>query len=51
MLDAAEEGINIAEVGHFASERPVCSRLRSLILEADPDLYVEVLTVPTLNLL
>lgn len=51
MLDAREEGINVAEVGHGASERPVCQVLRALCLEADPTVRVDLFALPALKLL
>lgn len=51
MLDAAESGINVVEAGHFATERPVCARLRELVLEADPAIAAEVYSEPTLKIL
>ena len=50
MLDAAESGINVIEAGHFATERPVCARLRDLLTEADPTIEVEMYTEPGLKL-
>ena len=51
MLDAAEDGINVLEAGHFATERPVCKRLCELIHEADPTVDVEVYTNPGLKII
>ncbi len=50
MLDAAENGINVIEAGHFATERPVCARLRDLLIEADPALEITLYTRPTLQI-
>ena len=51
MLDAAESGINVIEAGHFATERPVCARLRDLLSEADPSIEVEMYTEPGLKII
>ncbi len=42
MEEAAEMGINLIEAGHYFTEQPVTEFFRELLLELDPDLYVEV---------
>lgn len=49
MLDAAESGINVIEAGHFATERPVCTRLCELVHKADPSIEVGMYTEPALT--
>lgn len=42
MLDAPEEGIVAMEIGHYASEAPVCEALAALLLEIDPTLEINI---------
>jgi len=50
MLDAAEEGINLLEAGHFWTELPVCGKLCAMVRAADADIVCTLHTVPTLHL-
>lgn len=43
ICDAADNGIYILACGHYETEYPVCSLLKKMILQADSDLYVELL--------
>lgn len=42
MEEASEMGINLIEAGHFFTEQPVTEFFRELILDFDPDIYVEI---------
>jgi len=42
MEEAAELGINLIEAGHFFTEQPVTEFFRELLLNEDPDMYVEI---------
>jgi len=42
MEEAAELGINLIEAGHYFTEQPVTDYFSKLLLEFDPDMYVEV---------
>ena len=49
MLDAAECGLSLIEAGHFATERPVLSRLAELLGDVDPDLEIELMATPVIE--
>jgi len=42
MEEAPEMGINLIEAGHYFTEQPVTEFFRDLLLDADPELYVEI---------
>lgn len=42
MEEAAEMGINLIEAGHYFTEQPVTEFFRELLIDFDPELYVEV---------
>ena len=42
MEEAAELGINLIEAGHYFTEQPVTEFFRELLLDEDPDMYVEI---------
>ena len=42
MEEAPEMGINLIEAGHYFTEQPVTDFFRELLVNFDPDLYVEV---------
>ena len=42
MEEAPEMGINLIEAGHYFTEQPVTDFFRTLLLDFDPDLYVEI---------
>ena len=44
MEEAAERGINLIEAGHYFTEQPVTDLFRDIILEADPDVDVEIIS-------
>ncbi len=41
--EAPERGMNLVAAGHFDTEKHICKKLASLVLEADPSLSVTVL--------
>ncbi len=43
MLDAHEAGFSVIEAGHFHTEFPVCDTICDMLLEADPDLNVDIM--------
>ncbi len=42
LVDAPEMGLSLIEAGHFYTEYPVCERLKTLLLEADPTVNATV---------
>ena len=42
MEEASERGINLVEAGHYYTEQPVTSLFQSVIIKADPEIYVEI---------
>ena len=42
MEEASELGINLIEAGHYYTEQPVSEFFRELLVDFDPDMYVEV---------
>ena len=51
MEEAAELGINMIEAGHYFTEQPVTDYFRSIALDSDPSLYVEVASSNTIKFL
>lgn len=43
MEDAPEMGINLIEAGHYFTEQPITEFFRDLLLDFDPELYVEII--------
>ena len=44
MEEASERGINLVEAGHYFTEQPVTEFFRSIILDADSDIDVEIVS-------
>ena len=44
LVDAPELGINLLAAGHFHTEAPVCRRISELLLRADAELAVEIIS-------
>ena len=42
MEEAAEMGINLIEAGHYFTEQHITEFFRELLIDFDPNLYVEV---------
>lgn len=42
MEEAAEMGINLIEAGHYFTEQHICEFFRELLVDFDPNLYVEI---------
>lgn len=42
MEEAAEMGINLIEAGHYYTEQPVTDFFQELLVEFDPNMYVEI---------
>lgn len=42
MEEAAEMGINLIEAGHYFTEQHICEFFRELLIDFDPNLYVEI---------
>ncbi len=42
MEEASELGVNLIEAGHYYTEQPVTEFFRELLVDFDPDMYVEV---------
>jgi putative NIF3 family GTP cyclohydrolase 1 type 2 len=42
MEEAAEMGINLIEAGHYYTEQHICEFFRELLVDFDPNLYVEI---------
>jgi putative NIF3 family GTP cyclohydrolase 1 type 2 len=42
MEEASEMGINLIEAGHFFTEQQITEFFRDLLLDFDPDMYVEI---------
>ncbi len=42
MVEAAEMGINLVEAGHYYTEQPVTDFFQELLIDFDPDMYVEI---------
>lgn len=48
LTDAVDSGIVLYEAGHYYTEFPVCEKLRAVISDAFPELYIEV--IPSINI-
>ena len=44
MEEASERGINLVEAGHYFTEQPVTEFFRDIIMEADSNIYVEIIS-------
>ena len=42
MVEAAELGINLVEAGHYFTEQPITDFFQELIIDFDPEMYVEI---------
>ena len=42
MVEAAEMGINLVEAGHYFTEQPVTDFFQELLIDFDPEMYVEI---------
>lgn len=42
MVEAAEMGINLVEAGHYYTEQPVTDFFQELLIDFDPEMYVEI---------
>lgn len=42
MEEAAEMGINLIEAGHYFTEQHICEFFRELLIDFDPNLYIEI---------
>lgn len=42
MVEAAEMGINLLEGGHYFTEQPVTDFFQELLIDFDPEMYVEI---------
>ena len=42
MVEAAEMGINLVEAGHYFTEQPVTDFFQELLIDFDPEIYVEI---------
>ena len=42
MVEAAEMGINLVEAGHYFTEQPITDFFQDLLIDFDPEMYVEI---------
>jgi putative NIF3 family GTP cyclohydrolase 1 type 2 len=42
MEEATEMGINLVEAGHYYTEQHITEFFRDLIIDFDPEIYVEI---------
>jgi putative NIF3 family GTP cyclohydrolase 1 type 2 len=42
MVEAAEMGINLVEAGHYFTEQPITDFFQELLIDFDPEMYVEI---------
>ena len=42
MVEAAELGINLVEAGHYFTEQPITDFFQELLIDFDPEMYVEI---------
>ena len=51
MEEAAEMGINLIEAGHYFTEQPVTEFFRELVMDFEPDAYVEIVSSNNIKLI